>query len=97
MLTNLSQQLLISRHFGQLWSTLEARGRRGRGEHGENLAPLHPTPHKDALMSLSMLDSILSEVDDKIVKSMDKLQNFVPEVYENGLKQNTTDPYYKTQ
>jgi hypothetical protein len=28
---------------------------------------------------------------------MDKLQNFVPEVYENGLKQSTIDSYYKTQ
>jgi hypothetical protein len=95
MLTNLSQQLLISWHFGQLWPKLKACGRRGRGKHGENLAPLHLTSHKDALMSLSLLDSVLSssEADDKIVKSMDKLQNFVPKVYKNGLKQSIIDSY----
>jgi len=65
----------------------------------KNLAPLHPTPHKDALMSLSVLDSVLSscEADDKILKSMDKVQNFVPKVYKNGLKQSRIDSYYKTQ
>ena len=98
MLTNMSQQLLISRHFGQLWPKLEARGRRGRGEHGENLALLHLTSHKDALMSRQCLNSVLSlsKADDKIVKSIDNMQNFVPKVYQNGLKQSTIHSCYKT-
>jgi endonuclease III len=49
----------------------------------ENPAPPCPTPHKDALMLLSVLDSVLSasNTDDRTAKSMDKLQNFVPKVY----------------
>jgi hypothetical protein len=98
-LTNLSQQPLISQHFGQLWPKLEVCGRPGRGEHGANLTPLLPNPHKDALMLLSVLESVLSssEANDKIVKSMDKLQNFVPKVYKNGFKRSTIDSYYKIQ
>lgn len=50
-------------------------------------------------MLQSVLDSVLSasEAEDKIVKSMDKLQTSVPKVYKNGLKQSTIDSYYKTQ
>jgi len=44
ILTNLSQWRLISRHIGQLWPKLEARGRRGRGEHGEKPGPSPPDP-----------------------------------------------------
>jgi hypothetical protein len=58
-----------------------------------------PTPHKDALMLLSVPDSVLSasDTDDKIVKAMDKPKNSVPKVYKNGLKQSTIDSYYKNQ
>jgi len=63
-------------------------------KNGENLAPLCPTPQKDALMPLSVLDSVLStcDADDKIVKSMDKLQNFVSKVYNTVLYKAQSTP-----
>jgi hypothetical protein len=81
--------------FGWPWPKLKAYGRQGRGKPG----PSPTTPHKHALMPLSVLDSVLSvsNADNKIVKSMGKLQNFVPKGYKNGLKQSMIDSYYKKQ
>jgi hypothetical protein len=58
--------------------------------------PTRP-PHKVAVMALSLLDVVViaSDTDDRIVKVMDELQDFVSKVYENSLKQRSVDFCFK--
>jgi hypothetical protein len=57
-------------------------------------SPARP-PHKDALMVLSVLDSVISasDADDRIVKDVD----FVSKVYKSSLKQRSVDSCFKKQ
>jgi hypothetical protein len=56
--------------------------------------PARP-PHKIAVMVLSLLDSLVStsEADDKTMKVIDELQDFLS----TSLKQRSIDSYFKTQ
>jgi hypothetical protein len=56
-----------------------------------------PPPRKDALMALSVLDSVVnvSDADNRLVKAMDELQDFVSKVYKNSFKQRSIDSYFK--
>lgn len=57
------------------------------------------TPCKEALMALLLLYSAVSEsdADDRIMKVMDELQDFVSKVHKTCLKQRSTDSYFKKQ
>jgi hypothetical protein len=50
-------------------------------------------------MALSVLDSVLSSGDanERIVKAMDELQDFVSKAYKNTLKQRSVESYFKKQ
>jgi hypothetical protein len=62
------------------------------------LLPACP-PRKDTFVALSVLDTGISASDanEKIVKAMDDIQNFVSKIYKQSLKQRSTETYFKTQ
>jgi hypothetical protein len=69
-------------------------------EDGEEMQPLpeHLT-RKDAFTALSVLDRVNSSSDDdeKIVKALEEIQDFVSKIYKNSLKQRSIDSYFKKQ
>jgi hypothetical protein len=67
---------------------------------GEGMQPLPARPTwKDGLIALSVLDTVISasDADDKIVKVMDDIQDFVFNIYRQSLKQRSIDSYFKKQ
>jgi hypothetical protein len=60
--------------------------------------PAHPT-RKDAFTTLSLLGTVISASDanEKIVKVMDDIQDFVSEIYKWPLKQRSIKSYFKKQ
>jgi adenine C2-methylase RlmN of 23S rRNA A2503 and tRNA A37 len=69
-------------------------------EKGEEMQPLpeRPTP-RDVFTALSVLDGVISssDADEKIVKALDEIQNFVSEIYKNSMKQRSIYSYFKKQ
>jgi hypothetical protein len=57
--------------------------------------PARPT-WKDAFTALLMLDTVISEndADEKIVKVMDDIQEFVSKIYKQSLKKRSTELYF---
>jgi hypothetical protein len=55
-----------------------------------------PPPHQDAIMALSVLDTVecASDTND-IMKAVDELQDFVSKVYTNDLKQSSSNSYLR--
>lgn len=55
-----------------------------------------PPPHQDAIMALSVLDTVecVSDTND-IMKAVDELQDLVSKVYTNGLKQSPSNCYLR--
>jgi hypothetical protein len=56
-----------------------------------HLLPVH-LGHKDVLMALSIISS--SDTDERIVRAMVKLQDFVSKMYKNTLKQRPILSYF---
>jgi hypothetical protein len=50
-------------------------------------------------MVLLVLDSVVnvSDADDRLIKAMDELQDFVSKVYKNSFKQRSIDSHFKKQ
>jgi hypothetical protein len=69
--------------------------REGEGE-GIQLLPARPT-RKDAVTALLVLDTVISasDADEKIVKEMDDIQEFVSKTYTQSLKQRSIDSYLR--
>jgi hypothetical protein len=73
------------------------------GENEEKMEETGPLPtqppHKDALMVLLVLNSVVSagDADDRIMKAMDELHDFTSKVYKNSLKQSSTNSYFGNQ
>jgi hypothetical protein len=64
----------------------------GKSRWGE-MQPLSACPaRKDTFTALSVLDTVIceSDADEKIVKTMDDIQDFVPSIYRQSLKQRST-------
>ena len=53
-----------------------------------------PPPHQDAIMALSVLDTVecASDMND-IMKAVEELQDFVSKPYKNGFKQSSSNSY----
>jgi hypothetical protein len=67
---------------------------------GEGAQPLPARPtRKDAFTALSVLDTVISasDADERIVKAMDDIQDFVSKIYRQSLKQRSIDSYFKKQ
>jgi hypothetical protein len=60
--------------------------------------PAHPT-WKDAFTTLSALDTVINanDADEKTVKAMDDIQDFVPTTCSQSLKLGSTNSYFKKQ
>jgi hypothetical protein len=65
---------------------------------GMQLLPARLT-WKDTFTELSVLDTVISASDanEKIVKAMDDIQDFVSKIYRQSLKQRSIDSYFKKQ
>jgi hypothetical protein len=69
-------------------------------EEGEGMQPLPVCPtRKDTFTALSELDTEISasDADEKIVKAMYDIQDFVSKIYRKSLKQRSIDSYFKKQ
>jgi hypothetical protein len=67
-------------------------------EEGEEMQLLSACPaQKDTFMALSVSDTVISasEADDKIVKVIDDIQDFVSTIYMQPLKQRSIESYFK--
>jgi hypothetical protein len=80
-------------------TSLDVPGREHAGSEGEEMQWLsaHPT-QKDAFMALSVLDAVISasDADEKIVKAMDDIQDFVSKIYKQSLKQRSIESYFNS-
>jgi hypothetical protein len=66
----------------------------------EEMQPLPACPtRKDALMALSELEIVISanDADEKIVKTIHDIQDFVSKIYKQSLKQRSIEPHFKKQ
>jgi hypothetical protein len=59
---------------------------------------VRPT-RKDTFTAFSVLDCVISscDADEKIMKAINEIQDFVSKIYKNSLKQRSVDSYFKTQ
>jgi hypothetical protein len=102
-LTNQFQPSMIRRQVWMDGPTCEHTATSVATEGEEKTKEMHSLPkhpaRKDALMALSLLDSVISssDTDKRIVKAMDELQGFVSKVCKNTLKQKSIESYFKKQ